>query len=364
MAARTPKTGWQPRMSHYLDSELAQQDVRLDITDVYVFRGRLGTVFVMSVNSSAAGSDTPSGFHPNAHYDFRIDMDGDVIEDVVHRVTFGELDEYGRQPLELHRVQGAEAREHAASGSLVGWGSTENVVQAADGPLLWAGLAAESFYVEPTVLEAVRRAVRLGRRVDLGAWQPRRAVNAFAGTSVYAIVLEVPDHAFEGVVGTQHQIGFWGTTTMSTDTGGWRPINRMGLPMVQSIFIPHDDERASDYNSTHPSEDWSNYGDLLARLVARVVTAHGTADDAEAYGATVARMLLPDILPYRIGSAASYSFACRNGRGLTDNAPEVMFSLVTNHALSAGLSKRHAAGTPRPTFPYVPPPPSFMDLSA
>jgi hypothetical protein len=351
-------------MSHYLDSGLAQQDVRLDITDVYIFRGQVGTVFVMSVNSSAAGSDTPSGFHPHAHYDFCIDVDADVMEDVIHRVTFGEPDESGRQPLELRRLQGAEVREHTASGSLVGWGSTETVVHGGDGPLLWAGLAAESFYVEPTVLDAVRRAVRFGRRVDLGSWQPRRAVNAFAGTSVYAIVLEVPDRAFDGLVGPQRQIGFWGTTTMATDTGGWRPINRMGLPMVQSIFIPPDDERASDYNSTHPSEDWSNYGDLLARLVARVVAAHGTADDPQAYGATVARMLLPDVLPYHIGSAAIYSFASRNGRGLTDNTPEVMFSLVTNHALSAGLSKRHAAGRPRPTFPYVSPPPSFMDLSA
>src|SRR5215510_7985932 len=107
-------------MSHYLDSGLAQQDVRLDITDVYVFRGQVGTVFVMCVNSSAAGSDTPSGFRPNAHYDFRIDVDGDVVEDVIHRVTFGEPDESGRQPLELRRLVGVDAREHTASGALVG----------------------------------------------------------------------------------------------------------------------------------------------------------------------------------------------------------------------------------------------------
>jgi hypothetical protein len=40
-------------VSHYLDSGLARQEVRLDITDVYVFRGEVGTVFVMNVNSSA-----------------------------------------------------------------------------------------------------------------------------------------------------------------------------------------------------------------------------------------------------------------------------------------------------------------------
>ena len=34
-------------MSHHLDSPLARQDVRLDITDLYVFRGETGTVFVI-----------------------------------------------------------------------------------------------------------------------------------------------------------------------------------------------------------------------------------------------------------------------------------------------------------------------------
>jgi hypothetical protein len=351
-------------VSHYLDSALAYEDVRLDITDVYLFRGDVGTVFVMCVNSSAAGSNTPGGFRSGAHYDFRIDVDGDDVEDLIYRVTFGPVDDAGRQPLELHRLSGSVVSDHTADSSLQAWGSTESVVAGSQGLAVWAGLAAESFYVEPTVLEAIRRAVRFGRRVELGDWQPRRAVNAFAGTSVYAIVIEVPDVALEPVLGPRHQIGFWGTTTLATESGGWRPINRMGLPMVQSIFNPFDCQRADDYNTTHPVDDWANYGELFASLVAGVVAAHGTADAPNAYGLTVARMLLPDILRYRVGSPASYSFACRNGRGLTDNAPEVMFSLVTNRALSDGLGKRHAAGAPRPHFPYVPRPPSWMDLPA
>jgi hypothetical protein len=343
-------------VSHYLDSALAYEDVRLDITDIYLFRGEVGTVFIMSVNSSAAGSDAYAGFHPEAHYDFHIDVHGDATEDLSYRVHFGKLDQAGRQPLELHQLVGADAREHTANGTLLAWGSTETVVNGSQGLRLWAGLAAESFYVEPTVLDAIRRAVWSGRKVDLAHWQPRRAVNAFAGTTVYTIVLEVPDSAFEGLLGHTRQIGFWATTTLATDAGGWRPINRMGLPMVQSIFNPADCERASEYNTTHPADDRANYGRLFAGLVAGVVAAHGTADDPLAYGATVAQLLLPDVLTYRVGSAASFGFACRNGRCLTDNAPEVMFSLVTNRALPSGLSKLSAAGTPRPSFPYVPVP--------
>lgn len=346
-------------MSHSLDSALASQDVRVDITDVYLFRGDVGTVFVMSVNSSTAGCDTPVGFTPNAHYDFRIDTDADVVEDLVYRVPFGPLDQTGHQPLELRRLVGAEARDQTACGSLLAWGCTETVVVGSEGVRLWAGLAAESFYVEPTVLDAIRQSVTSGRRVELGSWQPHRATNAFAQATVHSIVLEVPDRALERVLGPERQIGFWGTTTLVTDSGGWRPINRMGLPMVRSIFNPPEGERAIDYNTTHPSDDWANYGESFAGLVAGVAVA----DDPAAYGTTVARMLLPDVLQYRVGSVASFSFATWNGRGLTDNAPEVMFSLVTNRALSDGLSKRHAAGRPRRRFPYVPPPPSAMDWS-
>ena len=68
-------------MSHHLDSPLARQDTRLDITDVYLFRGATGTVFVMNANSSIAGQRHAERFHPEALYEFKVDTDGDAVED-------------------------------------------------------------------------------------------------------------------------------------------------------------------------------------------------------------------------------------------------------------------------------------------
>jgi hypothetical protein len=52
-------------MSHHLDSPIARQDIRLDITDLYVFRGQTGTVFVINVCYSIFGPHSlarlPSG---------------------------------------------------------------------------------------------------------------------------------------------------------------------------------------------------------------------------------------------------------------------------------------------------------------
>ena len=132
--------------------------------------------------------------------------------------------------------------------------------------------------------------------------------------------------------------------------------------MIQSIFYPEEHEEheeheeASRYNATAPADDLANYGERFARMVAEVVSAHGTAADPQAYGETVAALLLPDMLPYQLGSPASYGFAGHNGRALTDNTPDAMFSLVTNSALSCGLTRDSITGTLRATFPYVTPP--------
>ena len=50
-------------MSHHLDSPIARQDIRLDITDLYLFRGERGTAFVINVCHSIAGQ-VPSPSSP------------------------------------------------------------------------------------------------------------------------------------------------------------------------------------------------------------------------------------------------------------------------------------------------------------
>ena len=96
-------------MSHHLDCPLARQDVRLDITDLYVFRGEAGTVFVINVCHSIAGDIPAPGYHPEGMYEFKIDLDGDAVEDLTYRFTFDERDGRGKQRFVLRRIDGAAA---------------------------------------------------------------------------------------------------------------------------------------------------------------------------------------------------------------------------------------------------------------
>jgi hypothetical protein len=86
-----------------------------------------------------------------------------------------------------------------------------------------------------------------------------------------------------------------------------------------------------------------------------VVAASGTSDDPQGYGQTVTRRLFPDVMPYLVGTPATYSFAAFNGRTQADNAPEAMLSLVTNTAVRSGLKPSVSEHLRDSNFPYVVP---------
>ncbi|WP_198533880.1 DUF4331 family protein [Streptomyces odonnellii] len=73
-------------MSHHLDPPIARQDPRLDITDFFLFRGERGAVFVMDVSHSLACEDIPRGWYPEGRYEFKIDGNGDAVEELTYRI--------------------------------------------------------------------------------------------------------------------------------------------------------------------------------------------------------------------------------------------------------------------------------------
>ena len=75
----------------------------------------------------------------------------------------------------------------------------------------------------------------------------------------------------------------------------------------------------------HPAKDRKLFGDRFARAIAKVVSACGTVADPETYGRAVADKLLPNVLPYTVGTQAIFGYGLWNGRLLTDSAPDVMF---------------------------------------
>jgi Domain of unknown function (DUF4331) len=180
-------------MSHHLDSPIARQDIRLDITDLYVFRGETGTVFVINVCHSIFGPIPVPGYHPEGMYEFKVDLNGDAVEDITYRLTFDEHDKNGKQRYVVRSIRGTQAVDSHAVGIVIAEGTTGEAITTPAGVRVWAGQAGDPFWIEPDVLHAVGHAFHDGTVVNLAGWDPSRAKNLFAGQTVYSIVLEVPD---------------------------------------------------------------------------------------------------------------------------------------------------------------------------
>ena len=339
-------------MSHHLDTPLAAQTGQLYLDDLCVFPGEDSTVFVMDVNSTVNGLHSEPSFHFEARYEFKVHFDGAELEDLTYRVSFAEAGADGRQALRLDELTGHDARDDSAVGRPLLEGTTGSTVTA-DGARLWAGRIADWFYVDLSLLSRVNSAVGDGMAVDLTGWRPQEASNSFSGTTVDAIVLEVPNS--HPLLRPGARIGVWAATKLATDAGGWRQINRAGHPMMWPIFWPTDVQFTHPANTQHPSQDVATDREHIAGHIAATVAAMGTASDPLEYGRVVAAELFPDVLPYTVGTPASYGFAARNGRTLADNAPEVMLSLVTNTAVPSGLTPATNEQLRTATFPYVVP---------
>ncbi|WP_431877596.1 DUF4331 family protein [Micromonospora marina] len=336
-------------MSHHLDTPHAAQSGQLYLDDLYVFDGERGTVLVMDVNSSVTKADIQPGFHHEGRYEFKIHVNGSELEELTYRVAFGEFDGEG-QELTVYALTGDQARDDAASGTQIAQGRTGQEVTGQN-VRVWAGRITDPFYVDLDLLATVNGAVAKGAKLDRSAWKPEQAKNSFAGTTVDSIVLEIVNG--EPMLPDGTTIGVWAATKLATDAGGWRQINRAGYPMMWPIFWPTDTDFTNPANTRHPSEDLPTDGEEIAKAVAGAVAANGTSRDPQAYGWRVARQLYPDVLPYQVGTPASFGFAAVNGRTMADNAPEVMFSMVINTGMTAGLTPDTAKDARAASFPYV-----------
>ena len=341
-------------MSHHLDSPIARQDVRLDITDLYLFRGETGTVFIANVCHSIAGKIPTPGYHPEGMYEFKVDVNGDAVEELTYRITFDEADRDGKQRFALRVINGKEAVDPHAIGTVVVKGTTGTAATAESGIRFWAGKAGDPFWIEPDVLHAVGHAFQDGTIIDLSGWNPSAAKNLFAGHTVYSMVLEVPDSELLASTRDNRRIDVWALATLATDAGGWRSINRAGLPMIHPLFTQYNEDLGNRLNAGRPADDFRTYGETVIRSVAGVVRANGSSEDPEGYAEKIARRFFPNILPYTIGTQATFGFAEWNGRSLTDNAPDVMFSLASNTPVRLGIGKESVTPKPSRTFPYVP----------
>jgi hypothetical protein len=216
------------RASDHQDTPFVELNPKSDLTDVYAFPGSAGRVaLVMDTRAflTPAGATDPAqaSFDPNQLYQFKIDTDGDALEDKVIQVTFSG-DGAGQQvqvrgPV-APPVRGAMANEVADASPAVS-GAINTVLGSAGGLQVFAGPRDDPFFID---LEAAfcilpdRRPVggALSSSCALTPSQPGTpfyfrdpGINYVSGFNVNSIVIELPAAMLEG--GAPGRLGLWGT---------------------------------------------------------------------------------------------------------------------------------------------------------
>lgn len=209
--------------SDHQDTPDVELNPKMDLTDVYAFPGSAPGRVVLAMNTRAflTPAQTPgASFDPNLLYQFKVDNDGDAIEDRVIQVTF--RGDGADQRVEVRGpvappVPGAMFNE-VADGPPDLEGGLGMPFGSAGGIQAFAGPRDDSFFLD---LEAAfcilpdRKPVsgELSGPCDLpggGAFRPAgEAVNYLAGYNSLSIVVELPSALVED--GAPGRLGIWGT---------------------------------------------------------------------------------------------------------------------------------------------------------
>ncbi len=300
----------------HLDADIVKQDGRTDINDVYAFEASdPGRSVVAVTTNPGAGVISSAEYSPDAWYVINVDDSGDARADRQFFVSFKKPGKDGAQQVSIWGPD--------ADGKMrfLGRGDTGEPVALKGGGMLQAGTFDDPFFFD---LAAFRN--------NLQFCPGGVGSNFFNGLNTNAIVLEVPD-AQLGSGG----VGIWATTH---DKATFSPIDRMGRPAINTVFI--DAANKDRFNQTEPAADPVVFRDQVVSVL------QSLGNDAERAGA-LADVLLPDVLTFDLDDPAGFL----NGRKLADDVIDAELSLITNGAVPGDCVANDSAF--RATFPYLAP---------
>jgi len=195
--------------SDHVDSPLTTGDQAADIADVYTFQNGSNLVLAMTISNVQAAPEIQLGrsiFDPEVLYQFKIENDGDAVEDLViqayvtgnptnqvmHFVGPVEPDLTGTSARIVNGPQSAAVRVSTGENPLVA---------TRDGMMVFAGVRDDPFFFDVGQFSAILA----GQATSFN--DP--GIDAFAGLNVFAIVVELPMAA----LGDPSTLSVWGTTS-------------------------------------------------------------------------------------------------------------------------------------------------------
>lgn len=321
--------------SHHFESELAVKNPQFDLTDMFVFESEQSgyTVFMMNVNPTT-GTDGNAAFGENGVYSFHIASDKEFKKGGITITAYLDKDK-----LVFGIVEGAN-QAVGAKGRVIGKATVGKASTFNDGIRVWSGAAHDTFVGNSEGIIGFMTQLLGEGTLALPAFD--KGVDLFKDFQSSVIVVEVPNTMLPG------NIHVYATTAMY-NVDQWVQVNRLANPLMTHMFMVNNKMEISEHIQHRPDSDLTR-AYAVSGTVLRAVTLDNKLPSPVAYADSVAVKLLPDMIPYNVGTEAAYTFEKINGRKPSDDAMDAALSIfvgreVTDHA---NTFNRHPK-----QFPYV-----------
>ena len=325
------------------DSPLNVGNPTADINDVYAFRSPTNPdnlVIAISVNPLIVPSDnsTRGVFDSQVTYQVHVDLDGNLADDATVNI---------RKAGDSLILEGLGSPVTAA---ITPAGATPIINDA--GPVkVFAGLRDDPFFFDLAGFQGFLADPQVPAK-GLRAPGDGDPVDAFAGTNILAIVVELPVTAVTG--GSSPNSGTI-KTWVSTSRGG--RIDRMAIPAINTALFPSAMKDA--FNKADPINDAA---DFQPTAIATIDTLRGVVDGlfgvpqdggplGDLTSAQVGGALVPDVVTIDFSQPLQFP----NGRQLTDDVIDAALGVVLNRGGAAGIGDGVGANDKGflSAFPYL-----------
>ncbi|MEZ9526437.1 DUF4331 family protein [Enterovibrio norvegicus] len=312
--------------SHHFETPLSQANPEYDLTDLYVFDAKTKdkTAFILDINPTTPADGNPA-FGDNGIYYLHLANDRDMSGGKTfsfkysnNQITLGELNDANPAPGE--------------QGNIIGSAEVGKDTTLANGIRIWSGAARDPFVGNSVGITKFRIALREGK-FDDAAFNNKG--DLFSALNTSSIAIEVPNNLLP------KKIFVFATSAMLLDDQ-WVQVNRIANVLLTHLFLLSDEATSVEHVSHRPDEDHLRLF-WVASTIARAAALNGSQANPIAYGDAMAKRLLPDMIPYQVGTKANYGVDAFNGRAPTDDAMDTVLSIFSGKAMTdhANTFDRH-----------------------